>query len=351
MEQGNRPVGHVLCGTAYSIGNKSFGGDDVKRVVLAALLLVLVQFLLPVLLLGGHTPVRRDYPAQLQPMTRPGGDQARTVALLREDGGVEQMSLGDYLWGVVAAEMPASFELEALKAQAVAARTYWAASGGDKHVAADICGDSGCCQAYLSRQEAAEKWGKQAETYAAHIRDAVAGTDGLIAVYEDRPIQAVYFSSAPGSTVDAVAVWGNAVPYLVSVPSPEGEEVPNWRSQVTVTTAQFRKLVKEQYPTADFSGPVNRWLRDFVWQPSGTVSRVNVGGVELTGGQVRKLLGLRSACFSVSAQGDELTFQTIGYGHGVGMSQYGANALAKQGKDFREILGWYYSGVQVQTMS
>ena len=145
-------------------------------------------------------------------------------------------------------------------------------------------------------------------------------------------------------------MWGSAVPYLVSVASPEGEEVPNWRSEVTLTTAQFKQLVTEQYPAADFSGPVNRWLSDFVWQPSGTVSRVKVGGVELTGGQVRKLLGLRSACFSVSAEADRLMFETTGYGHGVGMSQYGANALAKQGKDFRDILSWYYTGVQVEQM-
>ena len=321
-----------------------------KRVVLAALMLLLMQFFLPVLLLGSQTPVQGDHPAQLRPMTQTKGDEGQVVALLHEDGQVEQLSLADYLWGVVAAEMPASFESEALKAQAVAARTYWAACDGDKHTPADICGDSACCQAYCSRQEAAANWGQKTEEYTARIAQAVMGSDGLIAVYNHQPIQAVYFSSAPGRTVDAVAVWGSAVPYLVSVPSPEGEEVPNWHAEVSITTAQFRALVTEQFPNADFSGPVNRWLRDFVWQPSGTVSRVNVGGVELTGGQVRKLLGLRSACFSVSVEGDNLIFQTTGYGHGVGMSQYGANALAKQGKNFREILGWYYSGVQVEPL-
>ena len=117
-----------------------------------------------------------------------------------------------------------------------------------------------------------------------------------------------------------------------------------------MTTAQFRELVAAQYPDADFGGPVEGWLREFVRQPSGLVSRVKVGGVELTGGQVRKMLGLRSACFSVSVEGDNLIFATTGYGHGVGMSQYGANALAKQGKNFREILGWYYTGVQVERM-
>ncbi len=341
---------HVFRTAAYSVGNGSRGGGYVKRVVLAALLLLMMQFLLPILLLRGHVPMASDTPAQLRPMTGTRADRDRTVSLLREDGRVEQMSLADYLWGVVAAEMPASFELEALKAQTVAARTYWVSVSGDKHAPADICGESGCCQAYTSPREAKTKWGDGAAEYTKRIADAVAGTDGLIAVYGDRPIQASYFSSAPGRTVDAVAVWGNAVPYLVSVPSPEGEEVPNWRSEMTVTAAQFKELVTAQHPDADFSGAVNSWLSDFEWQPSGTVSRVKVGGVELSGVQVRKLLGLRSACFSVTVEGDELTFHTTGYGHGVGMSQYGANALAKQGKDFREILSWYYTGVQVERM-
>ncbi|MBE6956052.1 MAG: stage II sporulation protein D [Ruminococcaceae bacterium] len=322
-----------------------------KRVVVVALLLLLAQFLLPVLLLRGQTPVGQETPATLRPAAGKGADRDRTVTLLLASGETQRMSLADYLWGVVAAEMPASFEQEALKAQAVAARTYWVTVSGDKHAPADICSDSGCCQAYISRQEAADNWGTAAGRYGERIANAVAGTDGMILVYQDKPIQAAYFSSAPGRTADAAAVWGNAVPYLVSVPSPEGEEVPNWRNQVTMTTAQFRALVAAQYPEADLTGPVAYWLRDFVWEPSGLVRQVNLGGVTLTGGQIRKLLGLRSACFSVSAEGDELTFQTTGYGHGVGMSQYGANALARQGKGFREILGWYYTGVQVEPLA
>ena len=168
--------------------------------------------------------------------------------------------------------------------------------------------------------------------------------------YEGKPIQALFFSSAPGSTVDAQAVWGRALPYLVSVDSPEGEEVPNYHSQLTMTTGEFRALVARELPGADLTGPVSGWLSDFVWEPSGTVSQVKVGGVSVTGGQVRKLLGLRSACFSVSVRGEEMTFHVTGYGHGVGMSQYGANAMARQGKSFRDILNWYYTGTQVTSL-
>lgn len=327
-----------------------------KRAVAAAWLLLLLVFMLPVLLIRG-APVAEQREEELsllpqqQTAVQGGRDAGRQVALLREDGSVERMTLADYLWGVVAAEMPASFEEEALKAQAVAARTYWAVlTGTSRHDGADICADSGCCQAYIDREKAAGNWGEKGEDYALRITRAVAQTDGRCVTYEGKPIQAVFFSCAPGSTVDAQAVWGQAVPYLVSVTSPEGEEVPNYHSQLTMTTAEFCALVKEQYPDADFSGPVSGWMGDFVWEPSGVVNKVTVGGMRLTGGQVRKLLGLRSACFGVSVRGEDMTFHVTGYGHGVGMSQYGANAMARQGKTFEEILTWYYRGTQVSPL-
>lgn len=324
-----------------------------KRNAMVALLLLAVQFLLPVLLIRGE-PLSGDggQDVGLLPMQQAGQsgelDSGERVRLLGQDGEVTEMTLSGYLWGVVAAEMPASFELEALKAQAVAARTYWLSqSGTSRHEDADICADSSCCQAYITREEAAANWGDKAAEYGGRIAQAVAQTDGLCVTYEGSPIQALFFSSAPGSTVDAQAVWGRALPYLVSVDSPEGEEVPDYHSQLTMTTGEFRALVARELPGADLTGPVSGWLSDFVWEPSGTVSRVNVGGVSVTGGQVRKLLGLRSACFSVSVRGEEMTFHVTGYGHGVGMSQYGANAMARQGKSFREILNWYYTGTQV----
>ena len=318
-----------------------------KRTIAAAFILLLAQFLLPVLLFGTKAQT-------LPPLPRPTGsnpsDSSRPVRLLHPDGAVEPLTLSDYLWGVVAAEMPASFEPEALKAQAVAARTYWAAADPDKHEGADICGDSGCCQAYISPAEAAANWGDRAQEYTLRIAGAVSATDRLIAVYGDKPIQAVYFSSAPGRTVDAVAVWGREVPYLVSVTSPEGDEVPNWRTELSLSAETLRRLVLDSYPEADLSGPCEKWLTDLNREPSGTVSSALLGGVQLTGGQLRRLLGLRSACFTLSVAGEQFNFQTTGYGHGVGMSQYGANAMARQGSDFREILSWYYTGTQLKQL-
>lgn len=319
-----------------------------KRAAVTGLLVLMAQILLCVLLVPRKAPPSG--------MDKPGGESApgdglRQVRLLLEDEGVQTVSLADYLWGVVAAEMPASFEQQALCAQAVAARTYWARLClGEKHPGADICTQSSCCQAYISRDRAMENWGKNAQEYAARITAAVEQTDGLVVTSQGQPIQALFFSSAPGSTVDAQAVWGQAVPYLVSVDSPEGEEVPNYRSQLSIATGRFRELALQTWPEADLSGPVSGWLSDFVWEPSGTVNTVRVGGVTVKGGQVRKLLGLRSACFTVSEADGILTFHVTGYGHGVGMSQYGANAMARQGKDFREILCWYYTGAQIETL-
>ena len=323
-----------------------------KQVTFTALILLLAQFLLPVLLIRGQQPsAQQEQTTQLLPLhqTVQGQDAARQMELVMEDGTRTTLSLDDYLWGVVAAEMPASFQLEALKAQAVAARTYWAALSPDKH-GGGICADSGCCQAYITQQEAAVNWGDKSADYTLHIARAVEETDGLVAVYDGRPIQALFFSSAPGSTVDARAVWGEAVPYLVGVESPEGEEVPNYRSQLTVSAEELKKAVLEQYPQVDLSGNCDRWFSDFVREPSGTVNTVKVGGVTLKGSQVRKLLGLRSACFTVSVSAEQITFHVTGYGHGVGMSQYGANAMAKQGKSFREILAWYYTGAELAMM-
>ena len=275
-------------------------------------------------------------------------DRGKAVRLSRSDGRVEELTMADYLWGVVAAEMPASFEQEALKAQAVAARTYTVdMQGKEKHGTWQLCDDSGCCQAYVDRQTALARWGLQAEVFEEKITRAVEETDGLGILYQNQPIQAVFFSSAAGRTVDAVEVWGNSVDYLRGVDSPEGEEVPNYRSQVKLTAEQVRALAAEQFPGADLSGGPEGWFSQVERNSAGGVSRLKLGGVEVTGQQLRTLFGLRSASFEVTWDGEGFVFDVTGYGHGVGMSQYGANAMAKEGKDYEEILTWYYTGTQV----
>ena len=275
-------------------------------------------------------------------------DKGRTVRLQTKEGPVVELTMADYLWGVVAAEMPATFEEEALKAQACAARTYTAVlQNSAKHPEADICGDSTCCQAYIARSAAEARWGLNAQEYGEKIDRAVAQTDGLGILYEGKPIQALFFSSAAGRTVDAVEVWGNPVAYLKSVDSPEGEEVPNYRTQITLSAEEVKALTLEAYPGADLSGDPASWFGQASRNEGGGVISVPLGGVTLTGKQVRALFSLRSACFTVAWDGERFTFDVTGYGHGVGMSQYGANAMAKGGSSFQDILTWYYTGAEV----
>ena len=332
-----------------------------RQTVFTALALLALVFLLPLLFIEEEPSPRQREPeptatlplaAMPTPSLRPveGWDGGQTVRFLKSDGTVETMTMEDYLWGVVAAEMPASFHSEALKAQAVCARTYCVhqkRTGAEKHPEADVCGDYTCCQAYLTREQAAESWGEDAQRYADKVKAAVADTDGLLCLYEGEPIDAVFFSSTEGRTADAAEVWGATVPYLVPVDSPEGEEVPGWRTVCTYPADEVRERIMKAWPQADLSGALETWFSSPVLDGSGNVARMTVGGVTATGAQVRAAFGLRSARFTVEPGESSVTFRVTGYGHGVGMSQYGANALAGEGKSFQDILEWYYTGAVV----
>ena len=330
-----------------------------RRAVAAGLAAVLLLFLVPFLLLddGEEDEKAQPLPSATLPVIEPpqitpvaGWDAGQTLRLLKSDGTVEEITMADYLWGVVSAEMPASFQLEALKAQAVAARTYCIyqrSASGDKHPGADVCTDYTCCQAYLTKEQAAVGWGEEAGRYGDKITAAVAETDGLLCLYNGAPIDAVFFSSSAGKTSDAVTVWGTDVPYLTSVDSPEGEEVPGWQTRSDFTAADFTARFLEIHPEADFSGPAESWVGGLTTDETGMVTAVTIGGVTVTGIEARSIFGLRSAHFTVEVGEDQVFLWVTGYGHGVGMSQYGANAMAREGKSFQEILEWYYTGAKV----
>ena len=284
----------------------------------------------------------------------PGELDGKTVLKVLDGGEVREMTVGEYLVGVVRAEMPASFEEEALKAQAVAARTYTyykIETGGNHGDTADICTDSTCCQAYISEEQARSNWGADADTYESKIESAVRDTDGQVILYGGEPILAVFHSSSAGLTRAAGQVWLNDLPYLQSVTSPEqGDSIPNYYSRVEFTQEQFREKVLAAEPEADLSGPVETWLQNAVTDTAGSVSTVEVGGVTVKGSTLRSILGLRSACFEWEIQDGNLVFFVTGYGHGVGMSQYGAEQMAKDGADYREILTHYYTGVELAVL-
>ena len=314
---------------------------------LAALL-----FLLPVFTVtavrGQRASEQPEEPIHLLP---PGEiDSARTLRVLDGDT-VTEMSFSDYLQGVLRAEMPASFQEDALRAQAVAARTYTyykMSSGGNHGDTADICTDHSCCQAFLGKDRAAENWGKNAERYEAKIENAVSATDGQVMLYGGAPILAVFHSSSAGETWNSGEVWAQDLPYLQSVSSPEGEGVPNYYSTVELTEAEFREKFLAARPEADLSGPASGWIRDPVMDGV-HVESVTIGGVSVSGPSVRSIFGLRSASFTAEAGDGKITFYVTGYGHGVGLSQYGANAMAEAGSTWREILEHYYTGVTIGT--
>lgn len=273
-------------------------------------------------------------PAAWDMSQNPGGAQLR---LLLPDGQVTTLDLEVYLVGVLAAEMPASFESAALEAQAVAARTYALSkqSKGPHLPQADVCTDFACCQAYLAGPP--ESWGTDTEMYSKKLRAAVQATAGQVLTLDGQLIDAVFHASSSGQTAPAQAVWGAAVPYLVSVSTPEtAENVPDLQQEVSFTLQELETLL----------GPGE--LGEIVYEPWGGVSTLSVGGRLMTGAEVRKALGLRSARFSIEERGDRIVFTTSGYGHGVGMSQRGADLMAQGGATYQEILAHYYPGTALE---
>lgn len=318
-----------------------------KKIVGVALLLVVLLFLIP-LGLRQERGQEEGSGEPVQEQTLP--PSGHTLSIL-VDGQVQEMDLNEYLWGVVAAEMPASFSEEALKAQAVAARTYSLSKAGGalNHPEADLCTDYACCQAWISREKAESNWGDNAAAYSNKITAAVAETNDQVILYDGQLIRALYHSSSGEATQDAVEVWGNSVPYLQSVASPEGDEVPNYHSEVTLTPQEFKDVFLAAQPSAVLEGDPAGWIGDTEYTDGGSVHSIVIGGVTVSGAQARTIFSLRSASFTVKAAADAVTFQVTGFGHGVGMSQYGANAMAAEGKTYTEILQHYYTGVSVET--
>jgi len=251
--------------------------------------------------------------------------------------------LEEYLVGVVAAEMPADFAPEALRAQAVAARTYtlYCMRSG-KHADADVCTDYRCCQAWRGEEDA-EKL--------ARIRDAVYSTAGEYLQFAGQAAFTAFHSSSPGFTEACGAIWSE-LPYLVSVSSPESaDSVPGFVSRVDIGVFDLRDTLLAACPDADFSAPPEEWFGEITRDESGRVSAAVICGQVFTGVKLRELLKLRSTAFTVDCADGIFTFTVTGSGHGVGMSQYGANVMAMGGADYREILAHYYPGTKLASLN
>ena len=312
-----------------------------RRLLLTGLGLVLLLYLLPALYPSEADKTAPN--AAAESASAAASDRSMITVLV--DGKAEQMPLETYVEGVTAAEIAEDFPLEAIRAQAVAARTYavykQARGRPDEHPQADVCDDFHHCAAYCPA--AVKTFGGGY----ARVREAVRDTAGQILTYDGTPIAAVFHCVSGPKTESAADVWGEEIPYLHSVASPGGTQYAGYEDAVTLEADAFREKAAQAYPTADLSGAPDRWFASSVRSAAGGVKTVKLGGVTVEGTAVRELFGLQSTNFTVTATEDSITFHTIGYGHGVGLSQYGAKYMAEQGSDYTEILTHYYPGTEL----
>ncbi|MBQ2661305.1 MAG: stage II sporulation protein D [Clostridia bacterium] len=266
------------------------------------------------------------------------------------------MNMEEYLVGVVAAEMPVSFEKEALKAQAVAARTFTVrhieSLGGNpcKKDGCDVCSDSTCCQAYRSEAELYENWGDEYQENIKKITDAVYETRGEIIAYDGQPIEALYHSNSGGMTEAAVNVFLEARPYLLSVESPDREDAHGTKS-VSFTKSEFVKRINKKWSKANLNERnLEKSIEIVSRYEGGRIEKIRLSNVTVSGKDMRKLFSLESANFTLEFTDKKVIVTTYGYGHGVGMSQYGANSLAKEGKTYSQILMHYYTDTEIITI-
>ncbi len=269
---------------------------------------------------------------------------------------VIRMDLEDYVKNVVASEMPASFHIEALKAQAVLARTYairkMLVFGGNPSLPgkADVTSNAAKDQAWAPEQVIKERWGIVSSWINwPKMEKAADLTQGLILTYKGLPAEAVYHSTCGGRTEDAQDVWGNSVDYLQSVVCDFCHHSPHYQTSQTVLTSS---QISESLDRVGLSVPASKILTAggiavTSLSPTGRVKQLDLNGKTVRGVEFRSALNLKSTKFTWSVSGDDIIFNVSGYGHGVGMCQYGANGAAKEGYDFLDILSYYYPETDV----
>ncbi len=315
-------------------------GRDILTAIFVGVLVPAVILQIGIVLMDRKPVVAQTVPPEPETqisVTEETQPETIPVSLRLETGETEIKDLEEYILGALMGEMPAYFEEEALKAQAVAARTYACrAMEGGKHADGSLCTNFACCQAYIA-PEKFEAQGASRESIQ-KLRNAVEATAGQVLTYEGTLIEATYFSCSGGRTEDAVAVWGSDVPYLRSVESPGEEDAAHYEDSVYYTWEDLQTLLQ-------ISG---KDIGETAYTAGGGVDRITIGGKEFRGTKLRTLLNLRSTVFTLVPEENGVTIQTRGYGHRVGMSQYGADAMAAAGSDYREILAHYYPGTVLE---
>lgn len=322
-----------------------------RKLFLTAGALVLALYLLPALwpMDGTGGVDLLPVPQSAAAAGQAGAITDYSVVTVEIDGTPTELPLEDYVAGVVAAEIPNDFPTEALRAQAVAARTYavYKLSAGrpEAHPEADLCDDYHHCAAW--RDIAVET---AAGNDLSRVQQAVEDTAGEILTYDGAPIAAVFHCVSGPRTESAQDVWGEDIPYLQSEVSPGGSAYDGYEDAVTLSADAFRDVAMQAFPSADVSGAPDSWFKASVRSEAGGVITVELGGVTVEGTAVRELFGLQSTNFTLTTTDDSITFHTIGYGHGVGLSQYGAKYMAEQGASYPEILAHYYEGTTLTSL-
>ncbi len=332
-----------------------------KKVFIYFFVFLLVFFLLPALLTKKNVEAKvpeNNVAENIEQVSENKYDYKNygTIKLLHSDTGeVEEVPLDTYLCNVVSAEMPADFELEALKAQAVVARTYTIYKiQNKKHENSDICDDSSCCQAWISKEDRLARWDEdKRESNWAKIEQSVNETKGKIITYEGAPINAFFHSNSGGTTELPVNVWGGGTnfPYLQVVETAGEEGYSQYQSEAIFTQDELIEKLKSKYEdiTIDFNNDDDLKILDYT--DSGRVKTVKFGNHELSGTETRSLLDLRSTNFEIIKEDGNIKFSVKGYGHGVGMSQTGADTLAKEGKTYEDIIKHFYVGVEISDVN
>lgn len=268
--------------------------------------------------------------------------------LLTEKNEIIELDFDDYIKGVLIGEVPIAYELEALKAQAIVARTYTVyklKNSPALHENADICDDINCCQSYKTKEYAFASWDDAEENEKwTKLEQAVNETKNKYITYNNEIIAAFFHANSGGKTEDVKYVWGEAeIPYLKSV---DGNEVDVYQDSKTFTKQEFAELIKDDvsdYAEKDYE------IEIIDYTGSNRVNNIKIGECIIKATELRKMLGLRSTNFRVEKnESGDITFYTTGYGHGVGMSQEGANQMALKGDKAEEIVKHYYTGVEVQ---
>ncbi|RHO27145.1 stage II sporulation protein D [Amedibacterium intestinale] len=262
-------------------------------------------------------------------------EEIQKVHVTRADGKDLYLDIESYLEGVISSEMSPAFEMEALKAQCVAARTFVVQRGYEVD-------DTTNTQVYRDDKQLKDIWKDNYDVYHKKIQQAVQETTGEILTYKGKPISALFFSSSCGKTANAQEYWGNKVPYLVSVDSSWDKQSEEYEKSITMSKQEFSTALGFQNTVQEIEEPIR--------YDSGYVKEIHIDRIVFTGREVREKLNLRSSCFTIKESKDNVVITTKGYGHGVGMSQIGAQAMAEKGTSYKQILSHYYPKTKIEKL-